>query len=257
MKSAVDNTALFLKKARAVKVKTYLSCFVLCFVSFVCKADVLGPYITGQETIGDGYGRVVCVMYNTEYGSGSLTISDEDGSEYTLVAHANGGAPYCYLLKNGTYTVKSIGAQCKLTSNWTLNVGSEFTVNGGQSGYIGITKSAPPATVYTYGPYFVNGSGDNTAHDDFSRVLMIGSQENGNVVLIPVSDSSVQVTLYVNYQMKNSDGNAVPYVYYVRQGKYKIKSFTSDALLLNGGKVNVGDTITIGDGSYMFSFTVY
>jgi len=72
------------------KLKVIVCIIIVYFICAPMHADVLGPYITGKDTAVDGYDRVVCVMYNTEYGSGSLTISDENGTEYTLVAHANG-----------------------------------------------------------------------------------------------------------------------------------------------------------------------
>lgn len=251
MKSAVDNTALFLKKARAVKVKTYLSCFVLCFVSFVCKADVLGPYITGQETIGDGYGRVVCVMYNTEYGSGSLTISDEDGTEYTLTGHVNGGAPNCYLAQYGTYTVTAVGDDCTVGSNWGIATGSTFTVSG--SGYMTITKTAPLPKAYVYGPYLINTSGD-TARKGYNRIMVVPVTLSENVVISPVEDTSVSIKLRSNYSCKNSEGKVVPFAYYILPGSYKIKSISCSraSYNFNLNTVYVGDTITISNDNMFY-----
>lgn len=48
------------------KLKTIFCIIITYFISTSMHADVLGPYITGKETAVDGYGRVVCVMYNTE-----------------------------------------------------------------------------------------------------------------------------------------------------------------------------------------------
>lgn len=110
-------------KMTFMNMKKFIISFLLVCFCLLSKADVLGPYITGQETAVDGYGRVVCVMNNTEYGTGSVTISDSDGNTYKLTAHVNGGAPYCYLLKYGTYTVTEIGERCAVVSNWTISVG--------------------------------------------------------------------------------------------------------------------------------------
>lgn len=65
-------------------------------------------------------------MYNTEYGGWTITISDENGIEYTLEAHPNGGAPNCYLvpyiyyIKPGTYTITSISGS-RASNNYNLN----------------------------------------------------------------------------------------------------------------------------------------
>lgn len=237
-----------------MNIKTILSCIVLLILSIVCKADVLGPFITGYETIYEGYGRVVCVMYNTEYGSGSLVINDEDGSEYTLTAHANGGDPYCYLLKNGTYTVKSIGAQCKLSSNWTLTVGSQFTVNGGQSGYIGITKTAAPkpTITYYYGPVLVTDANYN-GYNGYCWTLFAKPGVDETLVLSPAEDKETRLGFHTNYNKKDSNGNVVPNVYYIRPGDYIVRTFSSKKLKWGGNDISDGDVVTISSSS-VFQF---
>lgn len=200
----------------------------------------------------DGYGKVVCVMYNTEYGSGSITLRDSTGTEYTLTAHANGGTPNCYLLKKGTYTVSALGDQCTATSNCgSLTIGS--TYNG--SGYIGITKTeAPKPTItYYYGPVLVTDANYN-GYNGYYWTLFAKPGINKTLVLSPVNEKDTRLSFHTNYDKKDSNGNVVPNVYYLRPGDYIIRTFSSKELKWKDSKVSVGDVITISNQS-VFQFS--
>lgn len=215
------------------------------------KADVIGPFLASDNRTADGYARIVCVMNNTDYGSCSVTICDEDGTEYTLTGHVNGGAPNCYLAQYGTYTVTAVGDDCTVGSNWGIATGSTFTVSA--DGYMTITKSAPKPKTYAYGPFLINTSGD-TARDGYNRTMVVPVTLSANIVISPVEDTSVSIKLRSNYSCKNSEGKVVPFAYYILPGSYKIKSISCSraSYNFNLNTVYVGDTITISNDNMFY-----
>lgn len=218
--------------------------FVFCTICILVKADIIGPFLASDSRTADGYARVVCVMYNTEYGGGTITISDENGIEYTLEAHANGGVPNCYLVKIGTYSVVSFSENCRVTSNWEIAMGSIFTV--GVNGYMGITRCAPATDIYVYGPYLKDTSGD-IPHDGFIKTMVVPVRLNEYVELSPVADESINMRLMSNYNTINSVGKIVPYIYYIKPGTYKITSISGSRASYNYNlnRVYVGKTVDI------------
>jgi len=126
-------------------------------------------------------------------------------------------------------------------------------VNGGQSGYIGITKSAPLPKNYVDGPYLINTSGD-TARDGYNRIMIVPVNINENIVISPVNDTSVTITLWSNNKSKNSEGKIVPFAYYVLSGSYKITSISCSkaSYNFNLNTVYVGDTIKINNDNMFY-----
>ena len=102
-------------------------------------ADVLGPYLAIETiTAPEGYASVVPYMSSSYPVTGTITIQDENGNIYKLLAP--GQSPYRYFLSYGTYRILSVTAPdgARLQSNWgILAVGTSFTVTSA-GGYIGV-----------------------------------------------------------------------------------------------------------------------
>lgn len=223
---------------------------LLCGILFA-KADILGPYVLDNDVPATpyGYDRIVFPLNNVNAPvAASITVSDENGEQYTLTTREPVGAPYCYFMAVGTYRIVSFNNCVVQSSNWgNLTEGSTFYVNGVNGGYMNLkyTGNIPEMQSIIQAP----GTDDNkpNARPYYATMKVYGVDANGGGILVDGKGKEYGVFNYTGHV-----GGA--HYFYILPGTYIVKTISTTNgnyiyLDINGTKSRLSDGMTFSVSS--------